>query len=276
VVFGGAQYISALRTYVQLLLNNNMAAILTLAVGGPGDTWDPTYASSMPDLDHANTFWAEVAQTFGNYTNVIFDIWDEPYPENGAYNSSTAWQCWEYGGSYCNEGYDVVGMKSLVATIRANTPGGTVPPTGQPRLCLTAGIAYGNSMTQYLTHQVADRVAHGVSPIFHVSNTGDDSHCSNYACWNQNIWPIEEYWPVIWNIMDYSPNGEECVCDITCQGPRFSGSMQYDQNMIVGIWDANYNCVLSTLITDWGGTPSSPLGTGFQSVIQQEMLNSEY
>jgi aryl-phospho-beta-D-glucosidase BglC (GH1 family) len=48
----------------------------------------------MPDADHSLDFWREVAETFKNNTSVIFDLFNEPFPD---YNTDTVegWECWK-------------------------------------------------------------------------------------------------------------------------------------------------------------------------------------
>jgi endoglucanase len=48
----------------------------------------------MPDMDHSVTFWQDVANTFKNNTAVIFDLFNEPYPDSGAWDSTAGWTCW--------------------------------------------------------------------------------------------------------------------------------------------------------------------------------------
>ena len=54
----------------------------------------------MPDAAHAIPFWLSVARTFKTNNAVIFDLFNEPFPNRapGA-TEAEAWQCWLQGGS---------------------------------------------------------------------------------------------------------------------------------------------------------------------------------
>jgi len=47
----------------------------------------------MPDADHSPAFWTSVARTFGRDTRIVFDLFDEPFPDNQG-DSDAAWRCW--------------------------------------------------------------------------------------------------------------------------------------------------------------------------------------
>lgn len=47
-----------------------------------GATWPwPSQQRPMPDADHAPAFWTSVATMFKSYSNVLFDLHNEPYPD---------------------------------------------------------------------------------------------------------------------------------------------------------------------------------------------------
>ena len=87
----------------------------------------------MPDNDHAPAFWTSVANTFKGYSNVIFDLHNEPYPDNNqgtgrffdllftVYITDTpaAWACWRDGCWVSQEGYQAAGMTALLAAVRS-------------------------------------------------------------------------------------------------------------------------------------------------------------
>ncbi len=50
----------------------------------------------MPDADHAVDFWTDVATTFANDDGVVFELYNEPFPDSN-HDSTTAWQCWRDG-----------------------------------------------------------------------------------------------------------------------------------------------------------------------------------
>src|SRR2546430_11692500 len=52
----------------------------------------------MPNRDHTPAFWRQVAAAYGGNNRVIFDLFNEPFPDNNS-NTVEAWRCWRYGGT---------------------------------------------------------------------------------------------------------------------------------------------------------------------------------
>ena len=95
-LYSGAPYQKAISDYVTLLLANGIYPILdlhwtedagALAVG----------QQPMPDAN-AIAFWTSVAGVFGTQNKVIFDLFNEPYPDSNN-DATSAWVCWANGGS---------------------------------------------------------------------------------------------------------------------------------------------------------------------------------
>jgi len=277
VGFGGTRYQQALQNYVALLEEYGMGAILTLAVSGGsgqggGTPGTPTEVLYMPDLETSINFWSDVSFTFQNYTNVIFDIYDQPYPDDGVFNSSEAWAIWKTGDS------STQGMQQLLQAIRLNT---------QETIVLMTGIEYGNGMSEWLNNLPRD-TSHRTTAIFHAVNPNPHmagSDClSPTQCWARDILPIIKTTPVVWVVFDYSltspttyeaDHGHGCESEVTGLGPNFAIISQ-DQHMVVGWWDATTTCEYGSIITDWGGTPSPGYGTVYQSIIAMEEGEGEY
>jgi hypothetical protein len=80
---------------------------------------------------------------------VIFDLFNEPYPDRALPSETAAWQCWLKGGSSCTAGisYPVAGMQTLVNTVRA---------TGASNVIMLGGLAYANDLSQWLTYRPTD------------------------------------------------------------------------------------------------------------------------
>ena len=107
-VYSGANYQSAIKAYVSLLNANGMVVILDLHWTDGQYTGNSAGCSSaqatcqkpMPDTAQAVPFWTSVAKTFKGDDAVIFDVFNEPYPERADGNNETeGWQCWLNGGS---------------------------------------------------------------------------------------------------------------------------------------------------------------------------------
>jgi endoglucanase len=110
--YAGVNYQKAIEAYVGLLNSNGIVAILDLQ-------WtDGRYAGKssgcvsaeaiclkpMPDAAESVPFWSSVATTFKDDDAVIFDLFNEPYPDSALPSQAAAWECWLKGGSSCSPG----------------------------------------------------------------------------------------------------------------------------------------------------------------------------
>jgi len=78
--YSGTIYQSAIMEYVDLLNQNGIAVILDLHWTAPGS--NPAIGQlPMPDMDHSVDFWTEVANEYKNNSAVIFDLFNEPFPD---------------------------------------------------------------------------------------------------------------------------------------------------------------------------------------------------
>jgi endoglucanase len=125
--YGGANYQSAIQTFVNLLTQTNgMYAILDLHYAAPGSTL-ATQQGLMPDADHTPTFWSQVAAAYKNNGSVIFDLFNEP---NTGGDGAADYSCWRDGGVACNiNNYSAsdlgTGSLEAIATCSNNTCSGT-------------------------------------------------------------------------------------------------------------------------------------------------------
>src|SRR4051794_2560694 len=79
--YGGTNYQTAIANYIGLLNAAGMAEILDLHWAAPGTT-AATDQTPMADRDHAPTFWTQVATAYKTNSMVVFDLFNEPYPDN--------------------------------------------------------------------------------------------------------------------------------------------------------------------------------------------------
>jgi endoglucanase len=134
--YGGAAYRRVISNYVSLLNQQGMAVILDLHWSAPGSRSAQDQAP-MPDQDHSIAFWQSVATTFKGNRSVLFDLFNEPYPDSNR-DSNAAWICWCDGGACPGVSYPVAGMQTLVSAIRA---------TGAANVILLGGVQYANSLS---------------------------------------------------------------------------------------------------------------------------------
>ncbi len=169
--YSGQNYINWVKAQVTSAESYGIYPVIGFFVGEPG-TDTPNWSSTgngnapMPDNDHVPLVWEEMANTFKNDPNVIFRLYEEPWPESTGTNLAT-WQCWsqgdvQYGTSsdntpptaptpvssteHCNPlnkdangtAYSSVGMQSLINIIRG---------TGASNIIQVPGVAFANMLS---------------------------------------------------------------------------------------------------------------------------------
>jgi endoglucanase len=254
--FAAANYQRAVAEYVRLLNRNGIIAILDLhwtagAYSGPGAMCTSARASCqkpMPDRAQSVTFWRSVARTFKGNNAVIFDLFNEPFPElaNGG-DQAAGWQCWRAGGSACaGIDYPVVGMQALVNAIRA---------TGASNVIMLGGMGLANDLTGWLAHEPADP-DHNLAVSWHDYNV---SSCNNPACWDSQVAPVAAKVPLI----------ASEIGDMTCTAGYLDTLMRWldshAASYLAWAWNANFPCASGpSLITSYSGSATVP-GAAFRS-----------
>ncbi len=180
--YAGSNYQSAIVNFVNLLNSNGIVAILDLHWGAPGSTL-ATAQTPMPDADHSPAFWTSVANTFKSNSSVIFDLFNEPYPDNNS-DTTAGWTCWRDGGSCSGVSYTAAGMQSLVTAVRN---------TGATNIIMLGGLEYSNALSQWLTYKPTDP-QNNLAASWHVYNF---NVCSNSSCWDTNAAPVAAKVPLI-------------------------------------------------------------------------------
>ncbi|MGO9874952.1 MAG: glycoside hydrolase family 5 protein [Acidimicrobiia bacterium] len=180
--YGGASYRKAIVQYVNLLNSQGIYVILDLHWSAPGAT-PATGQNPMPDQDHSPAFWRGVASTFKTHPAVLFDLFNEPYPDNNN-DSNAAWTCLVRGGTCRGVSYQTAGMQELISTVRA---------TGATNVIMVGGVQYANAMDQWLTHEPHDP-AHQLAASVHDYNSNS---CSSLTCWQHDYAPVAAHVPLI-------------------------------------------------------------------------------
>src|SRR4051812_25980191 len=185
--WGGANYREKVTTYVDRLEAQGINPILDLHVVVPKH-----YPASrsvnglrpLPDRRHAVPFWREVARTFGDDRQVVFDLYNEP--------NDTNWHCLRNGciidhDLYSSEvpRYVAVGTQDLVHVIRGE---------GAKNVIMVPGLDWTNNLRQWLRFKPADPL-HRIAASFHnYENPLGECH---RACWPQTIQPVAQRFPVV-------------------------------------------------------------------------------
>jgi hypothetical protein len=175
--YSGASYKTAIQNYVALLHRHNLVPILDLHWSGPGTT-SATRLQPLPDAIHGPAFWTDVAATFRDDDGVVFEPYNEPFPDMNR-DSAAGWLCWRDGctanlsvaqGGVAST-YAAAGVQALVTAIRE---------TGARHLILLGGVQYSNALSQWMAYKPTDPM-NNLGAAWHVYNFNS---CNAASCWD--------------------------------------------------------------------------------------------
>lgn len=244
---GGAAYQSQVAAYVNLLTSSGLAVVLDLHWAAPGTT-KAVQQLAMPNADHSAAFWTQVAGAYKSNLSVIFDLYNEPFPDSNQ-DTQAAWTCLRDGGTCPGISYQAVGMQALVTAIRG---------AGAQNVIMVPGVQYTNTLTQWAQYKPVDPL-NNLAASWHSYNF---NICITQACWTQQIGPVAAQVPLI--------AGE--IGENDCAAGYVTPLMTYldsaNANYVAWAWNAGQNCSsFPSLITDYTGTP-----TGFGAGVKAHLL----
>jgi hypothetical protein len=291
--YSGQNYINYVKGEVASMEKYGIYPVLGFGIGSPYGQPNQ-YATDAGELAMPNNawdplFWEEVANTFKNDPNVIFRLYQEPYPNNTGEDLAT-WKCWSQGDvqyspssdntpptpptavssvQHCNEtdtdgkAYPTVGMQSLVNIIRG---------TGATNIIQVPGVAFADMVAcdnrgdpnqcGFLDSADGVRVTDTLSSpqlMADVDNYPDMGQiCMDMTCFNDTYARVAAVMPIDAGeigVVDNSkpfPIVQQFVNGYDSLGQSYYGSQ----------WES-----WADLISDYNGTPVSGWGTWYQSHI---------
>jgi endoglucanase len=243
--YSGPAYRQAIVSYVELLLTSGIYPIVDLHWTAPG-TELATGQEPMPDSDHSVAFWTSVASTFKEDTDVVFELFNEPWPDNNQ-DTDAAWACWQSGGACPSVAYPVAGMQTLVTAVRG---------AGAPNLLLLGGVDYSNALSQWVAH-VPDDPLHNLAAAWHVY---PENLCITPACWDSTEGAVATSFPIVATEIGDSD------CDGTFPSSVMGWLDMHGQSYLGWAWDTfGTSCADYSLITDYSGTPNGTYGAAFKT-----------
>jgi len=226
----GESYQRAILSYVHLLHKYALIPILELhwtrAGDAPADGQDP-----MPNADNTPTLWRDVARTFAGDTGVIFEPFNEPFPDDNR-DTTDAWRCWRDGCTAQSrdagsEPFLAAGMQELVTSIR---------DTGATQLVLLGGTVYSNSLSGWEQYRPTDPLEN-LAPAWHIYNFNG---CADIECWNGAPRALAEKFPLV-----ATEIGQD-----DCQGDFIGSLMSFlDENAagyLAWSWNVQGQCQAAT------------------------------
>lgn len=242
--YSGPTYRAAIAGYVRRLESFGISPILNLHFSAPGTTI-PDHQAPMADEDHSPAFWAGVAGYFKGDHHLIFDLFNEPYPD-GNRNTTAAWRCVRYGGACPGVSFRTAGMQQLVNVVRA--AGATQP-------LMIAGPQYAGDLGQWLRYEPADPLDQLVASI-HIYEPSW-APCDTRACWAAQLAPVVARVPVVAGEIG-SKN-----CTASSIEPLLDWSDAHGVSYLAWAWNVSGCSAEPSLITDYRGTPTRTYGQGY-------------
>ncbi len=214
----------------------------------------------LPDSDSV-TFWQQAAAIYKSYSNVLFEVYNEPHPANPTNSKTSIWQCWQQGCQVADGDtltnpptiltYKGVGVQSLVNAVRS---------TGATNLVLIAGINWGFDLSQLSQFPITDSG----------KNLAYDTHPYPYSNkdttqqWDAAFGYLTSSVPVM------STESGEYDCANTFMNTVLNYFDAHSMGWIGWAWIAiGPPCGYPQLITDYQGTPAASMGT----LIYQRLLS---
>jgi hypothetical protein len=151
-------YQTAVTDAVNAATAAGLYVILDLQWTAP-DNYCAKALNPIADLTNGTAFWKSVATAFKGYPNVIFDLFNEPFPfpyNDWTVNGQDKWSFWKNGGTLSqyvsssgnpNVSYQAAGMQQLIDAVRS---------TGSTNLVILGAMNYSGDMSGWLTYQPFD------------------------------------------------------------------------------------------------------------------------
>ncbi|NUR50348.1 MAG: cellulase family glycosylhydrolase [Hamadaea sp.] len=252
----GSTYQAAVKAYADLLVANGITPIVEMhwnhgAYTGTSSACsdiNATCQKPMPDAQYAPTFWTQLATMFKGNNAVVFDLFNEPYPDaaNNWSNATAAWTCLRDGGTCTGISYQVAGMQSLVNAVRA---------TGATNVLMVAGLTWTNDLTQWLAYKPTDPAGNIVAS-WHSYNF---NACVTTSCWDSQIGTVAAQVPVVAGEIGQNT----CAHDYIDQVMAWADA--HGVSYLAWTWNP-WGCSSgNVLITDYSGTATATFGEGFKA-----------
>jgi hypothetical protein len=272
----GEAYRQAIETYVDLLVANGLYVILDLHWSAPAGQ-DADRLRPMPNTSYSVDFWTSVADRFKRDGRVIFDLYNEPVPNNNRNDASDedarrSWECWRDGGTAsCDatlslgspatamSASETVGMQALVDAVRAS---------GASNVIMLGGIQFANTLwssasRNWLAYRPSDPLANVVAS----AHIYPGNWCEDVGCYEREIAPVAARVPVV--IAEFGAAG----CDsatVTWLSTLMSWLDAKGTGYLAWTWDTPHSghdpCAVIKLLLAYDGT-----ATPFGQVVKEHL-----
>jgi endoglucanase len=261
--FVGETYRRTVGDFVDLLVANGLYVIVDLHWSAPARK-AANGQMPMPNTSYSADFWASVASRFKGNDRVLFDLYNEPVPNDNANDDNDmaarrSWECWRDGGTAsCNASFslgtpattmdanEALGMRALVDAVRA---------TGATNVIMLGGIQWASALWSsaahnWLAYKPTDPLDNLVASVHVYSH----SRCATVSCYDGEIAPIAAQVPVITG--EFGGVGCDATWLRTLMGwldARRLGYLHWTWNTAPAGWDP---CLNRKLVASYDGTPT--------------------
>lgn len=248
--YSGQVYRDAVTELVDRLVARRVFVILTLHWNAAGEAL-ALNQQPMADRDHAPEFWRSVASTFADRPAVLFDLYNEPHPDDNR-DTSTAWACVRDGGSCPGVGFVAAGSQELVDAVRS---------VGARNVLLVGGTQHAGSLTRWLEHAPRDPLGQ-VAASIHIYGP-DFSACADRACWDATIAPVAAQVPVVMGEIGIASP----LCTPVFVLPLMEWADAHGVSYLAWSWIVGSCTAEPSLIADYSGVP-----TGYGLGVRTHLL----
>jgi len=268
--YAGQNYRAAIATEVTRIHAAGMVAILDLHWNAPG-SYAAVAQQPMPDADHSVAFWSSVASAFRTDPAVIFDLYNEPYPEPGftADPSQDDWACWLNGcamatfvsanaldangnptGYTTTYAWQAAGVQQLISAVRQ---------LGATQPVMANGLGWANDLSGWLAHRPSDPAAQLIAGW----HSYPGQPCSIAACWSSVVATVARQVPVL-----IGETGDHVVAPVTYVDVLLPWADTHGIGYLGWTWNAWQGYIDNVLIVDWSGTPTPAYGRYFRDHLR--------
>lgn len=248
-------YRKAVTGFVDLLNHSGLYVVLDLHWNGPGTT-KASDQLPMADRDHAPAFWASVAATFKDHPAVLFDLYNEPFPDSN-HDTDAAWKCVRDGGTCPGVTFTAAGSQEMLDAVRG---------AGAKNVVLVGGPQYAGTLTQWTTYRPRDPAGQLAASVHIYYNTPGDpewSPCYLSDCWTKTIEPLSATTPVV-----IGEVGEhDCASGLVA--PLLSWADSHGLSYLGWSWITGKCAEEPALISNYDGTPTA-YGAGLREHLLEQ------
>jgi endoglucanase len=261
--YSGLAYREAIEQYVDALNAAGMYVIIDMHFSSTGAAREATGQEPMPDERYAPAFWGSVAEAFKGNPAVIFDLFNEPYPNRDT-DSDAAWRCELEGssGGTCNGfHYQAAGMQQLLGAVRA---------TGASNVVMIGGPQFAGDLDRWGQYEPADPL-HQLAASIHIYWRNhahpEYSPCFSSDCWQQVLAPLSTQVPIV--VGEFG----ELDCGDMLYPPFLHFADEHNISYLGWAWFVGSCARGPSLISSYSGTPTA-YGLGYREHLAKLGLGS--